>query len=85
MNTPLPHGDLLAEIDDVLPRAGISPTRFGEVAMGDRHLIRQLRAGRECRKATVAKIRAALDRARVVAAAKTEGVELAFDRQDTAA
>lgn len=52
--------NLLTEIENALSRHEnrISATSFGEKAMGDRHLVRQLREGRELRSKTVAKVRA---------------------------
>lgn len=51
--------ELLAEIETFLARdgIGISATRFGEMALGDRHLVRQLRDGRELRSKTASKVR----------------------------
>lgn len=51
--------ELLSEIEAFLARDGIgmSATRFGEMALGDRHLVRQLRNGRELRSKTTEKVR----------------------------
>lgn len=55
--------ELLTEIEAFLARdgIGISATRFGELALGDRHLVRQLREGRELRSKTVSKVRNFMD------------------------
>jgi hypothetical protein len=50
---------LLPDIEVFLAKyPGISATSFGDRAMGDRHLVRQLRAGRRVWPETEAKIRA---------------------------
>jgi hypothetical protein len=51
--------ELLKEIEAFLASDGmrISATRFGELALGDRHLVRQLREGRELRSKTAGKVR----------------------------
>jgi hypothetical protein len=51
--------ELITEIEAFLASdgMGISATRFGELALGDRHLVRQLREGRELRLKTAGKVR----------------------------
>lgn len=51
--------ELIKEIEAFLTSdgMGISSTRFGELALGDRHLVRQLREGRELRSKTAGKVR----------------------------
>jgi hypothetical protein len=50
---------LLQDIEAFLEthRATLSPTAFGEMAMNDRHLVRQMRGGRRIWPETEAKIR----------------------------
>lgn len=49
---------LLDDIEAFLERnPHISPTRFGDEALGDRHLVRQLRGGRRLWPETERKIR----------------------------
>lgn len=47
---------ILAEIESFLVASGITPTAFGVRALNDPTLVRELRAGRECKRATRAKI-----------------------------
>jgi hypothetical protein len=49
---------LLLEIEAFCKANGLSETRFGELALGDKPFISQLRAGRDLRVSTVEKIRA---------------------------
>jgi hypothetical protein len=37
--------DLLSDIEAFLETHGMSPTMFGELALGDRHFVKQLRGG----------------------------------------
>jgi hypothetical protein len=48
---------ILKDVETFLQAHDISPTAFGDLAMKDRHLVRQLRAGRYCFPKTEAKIR----------------------------
>ncbi len=48
--------DLLPEIEAFLKRHSLAPTAFG-AALGDRHFVRQLRAGRRVWPETAAKVR----------------------------
>jgi hypothetical protein len=48
---------LLDEIEAFLIRHGMAPTAFGDGALGDRHFVRQLRAGRRLWPETEAKVR----------------------------
>jgi len=54
--------DLLAEIQAFLARTGLTPSRFGVEAVNDGHLLERLCAGREPRRATVARVRAFMKR-----------------------
>jgi hypothetical protein len=50
--------DLLDEIEAALRKTGISPSRFGEEAVGDRSFVFDLRKGaRDLRLSTVQKVR----------------------------
>ncbi|WP_084717794.1 hypothetical protein [Sphingomonas sanxanigenens] len=49
---------LLREIERHLRATSTSATRFGREALGDPRLVHDLRAGREPRPATVARVRA---------------------------
>lgn len=53
---------LLAQIDTALAIHGLSAPAFGRLAVGDPHLVAQLRAGRRIRYGTGARIRRCLDR-----------------------
>ena len=48
---------LLADIEAFLECHQLPPTRFGDEALGDRHFVRQLRAGRCVWPETEAKVR----------------------------
>ncbi len=47
---------LRAKIDKFLAQSGMSPTRFGMEALGDRAFMHRLRAGSEIRTDTIDKI-----------------------------
>ena len=47
---------ILAEIEAFLSRSGVTPTAFGVKALNDPTLVRELRQGRECKRATRARI-----------------------------
>jgi hypothetical protein len=49
------HDELLGRIEVFLARSGMTPTAFGYEAMKDPAFVFDLRAGRECRRATRAK------------------------------
>lgn len=49
--------ELLTEIETFVATHELREWTFGERALGDRHFVRQLREGREPRRATVAKVR----------------------------
>jgi hypothetical protein len=51
-----PHIDLPAMIEAHIARTGMKPSRFGELAVGDPNLIRDLRSGRELRRKTASRI-----------------------------
>lgn len=43
---------ILPEIEQFLSRFGMTPTAFGSRALNDPTLVHELRAGRECKRAT---------------------------------
>lgn len=49
--------DLRSDVEAFLAKTGLAPTRFGELALNDRHFVRQLRENREPRRSTEAKAR----------------------------
>lgn len=54
----IPHADLLAEIRHWCAAREMPLTRFGMDALRDPSFVRGLESGRECRRATLAKVRA---------------------------
>lgn len=54
----IPHPDLLAEIRAFCAARGMATTRFGKEALSDPAFVSNLEAGRECRRATIHKVRA---------------------------
>lgn len=48
---------ILTDIEAFLETHGMKPTAFGDLALKDRHLVRQLRAGRRLWPETEAKVR----------------------------
>lgn len=50
--------NILTEIEGFCQRHGLAETRFGELAMGDKPFVKQLREGRDVRVSTVEKVRA---------------------------
>jgi hypothetical protein len=48
---------LLPEIELFIATHGLSPTRFGQDALGDRHFVKQLRRGRRVWPETADKVR----------------------------
>jgi hypothetical protein len=48
---------LLNEIDGFLAARGMSESKFGIEAMGDKHFIRELRRGRDCQASTIDRVR----------------------------
>jgi hypothetical protein len=48
---------LLSDIEAFLKAHGMAPTRFGDLALGDRHFVRQIREGRRVWPETEAKVR----------------------------
>lgn len=56
MDMLTPHIDLASLIEAHLAKTGQKPTAFGMDAVGDPWLLRDLKAGREPRRKTVARI-----------------------------
>ena len=52
------HSDLLSLVEKFLKQTSMYPTTFGEKVMGDRHLVRRLRAGGSVMLPTADKIKA---------------------------
>ncbi|MBW6524450.1 hypothetical protein KZ810_13155 [Sphingomonas sp. RHCKR47] len=48
---------ILSDVEAFLKATGMAATRFGDKAMGDRHLVRQLRGGRRLWPETEKKVR----------------------------
>lgn len=48
---------LLSDIEVFMAAHGLSQTKFGQEALGDRHFVRQLREGRDIRQSTAVKVR----------------------------
>jgi hypothetical protein len=51
-----PEHDLIERIEAFLSVSGMKPTAFGKLAIGDANLLAQLKAGRELRRVTRARI-----------------------------
>lgn len=52
----VPHADLIEQIEAYCQATGIAQTKFGEMAVNDPNLMRDLRNGRELRRKTMARI-----------------------------
>lgn len=48
--------DLIENIDGFIAKHGLSEWQFGELALNDRHFIRQLRDGRDLRMSTLRRV-----------------------------
>lgn len=48
--------DILNQVEAFLNKTGMAPTTFGIRSTGDRHLVRQMRQGRELRRALRSKV-----------------------------
>ena len=55
--TDIPHADLLADIREWCSVHGVALTGFGMAALNDPSFVADLESGRECRRATLAKVR----------------------------
>ncbi len=47
---------LIAQIDAFLAEHGMSDSRFGQLALNDRHFVRQIRAKRDVRYSTIERV-----------------------------
>jgi hypothetical protein len=57
MDAPFVPDPVLAEIEAFLDLSGMTPTAFGQRALNDPTLVRELRQGRECKRGTRSRIR----------------------------
>lgn len=48
---------LIQEIDEFVAKHGMADSQFGKLAVNDRHLVRDIRDGRDLRLSTVDRIR----------------------------
>ena len=60
MTHKIAHPELLAEIEAACARVGMSVPEFGRMALNAAAYVNNLRLGRECKMATIAKVRDAL-------------------------
>jgi len=49
--------ELIQQVEDFCAQQCVTESAFGELALNDRHFVRQLRAGRDVRMSTVLKVR----------------------------
>lgn len=61
MQKPPIHPELIAEILEFCEAEGLSKADFGITHMGDPNFVYDLEAGRECRRATIAKIKGVIN------------------------
>ena len=59
---------VLADVEDFLKASGMTPTAFGVRALNDPTLVHEMRKGRECKRATRARIIEFIEAARSEAA-----------------
>ena len=57
MDALTPFDPVLPEVERFLEASQMTPTVFGRQALGDPNLVRDLREGRECKRATRQRIR----------------------------
>ena len=57
MDALTPFDPVLPEVERFLEASQMTPTVFGRQALGDPNLVRDLREGRECKRATRERIR----------------------------
>ena len=60
MKNKIAHPELLAEIEAVCAEIEMSVSEFGLLALRDPAYVNNLRRGRECKMATIAKVRDAI-------------------------
>lgn len=68
MQTDLDPDPLLTEVEAFLKATDMTPTAFGLAALNDPTLVHEMRRGRECKRATRAKIKEYMKRTRQRAA-----------------
>lgn len=61
MNKPVMHPELLSEILAFCQAQSLSKADFGKNHMGDPRFVYDIEAGRECRRATVLKVKAIIE------------------------
>jgi hypothetical protein len=54
--------ELLLEIDAFMTRRGIADSTFGILAVGDGHLVKRMRDGKQIRRSTVLRVRKFIQR-----------------------
>ena len=72
MQPPL---DIRSMIEKHLQTSGLAVTKFGELAVGDPNLVRNVREGRELRRATAARVIEFMLTGRTHEDAKREGAD----------
>lgn len=66
-----------SEVERYLKTTGLTPSAFGDKAAGDPNFVFELRNGREPRRATMAKVRAFMDRGTPVSRETRQGADAA--------
>lgn len=69
--------DFMAEVEGFLSRSGVAPTRFGQDAIGDPNLVRNLRDGRSPSLKTVERVLDCIRRNEVAIHTPTTNSEVA--------
>lgn len=69
--------DFMAEVEGFLSRSGVAPTRFGQDAIGDPNLVRNLRDGRSPSLKTVERVLDCIRRNEVAIHSPTTNSEVA--------
>lgn len=81
MEESSPTDLLLEEIETFMTEMSVAPSIFGERACKSGHLVREMRQGRQCRPATIAKIRAYMQSVRDAEADRIAEVASLIARQ----
>lgn len=76
------HSKLLSDIERFIEKTGVSPTRFGQMAIGDRHLVRTMRMGRRVWPETEAKIRKFMRRGPPIVAASLTSTQASASQSE---
>jgi hypothetical protein len=61
MNTPIEPDPILERVEAFLRASSLTATAFGQKALNDPTLVHELRRGRECKRATRARIAAFIE------------------------